>query len=101
MELPSESWEIGILRGREIPEISTCCPTEWKQIPEVNFSPERRSQHGEQPRGPFLRMKETSPHLQEKPLAFLLEPRSYRHRPKHVRLIQTHASYVLIAARHI
>ena len=46
-------------------------------------------------------MKETSPHLQEKLLAFLLEPRSYRHRPKHVRLIQTHASYVLIAAPYI
>ena len=39
--------------------------------------------------------------MQEKLLAFLLEPRSYRHRPKHVRLIQTHASYVLIAAQYI
>ena len=39
--------------------------------------------------------------MQEKLLAFLLEPRSYRHHPKHVRLIQTHASYVLIAAPYI
>ena len=29
--------------------MSTCCPTEAKQIPEVNFSPERRSQQREEP----------------------------------------------------
>ena len=29
--------------------MSTCCPTESKQIPEVNFSPERGSQQREQP----------------------------------------------------
>jgi hypothetical protein len=29
--------------------MSTCCPTESKQIPEVNFSPERGSQQREEP----------------------------------------------------
>src|SRR6516225_4359603 len=29
--------------------MSTCCPTESKQIPQVNFSPERRSQQSEEP----------------------------------------------------
>src|SRR5271157_5286953 len=29
--------------------MSTCCPTESKQIPEVNFYPERGSQQREQP----------------------------------------------------
>ena len=29
--------------------MSTCCPTKSKQIPEVNFSPERRSQQSEEP----------------------------------------------------
>ena len=28
--------------------MATCCPTESKQIPEVKFSPERRSQQGEE-----------------------------------------------------
>jgi aminoglycoside phosphotransferase family enzyme/predicted kinase len=46
-------------------------------------------------------MKDTHPLSQEKLLAFLLEPRSYRHCPKRVRLIQTHASYVLIAAPYV
>src|SRR5271166_4047303 len=32
--LLSESWEIGILRCREVPKMSTCCPTESKQIPQ-------------------------------------------------------------------
>ncbi|PYI82940.1 MAG: phosphotransferase, partial [Verrucomicrobia bacterium] len=30
-------------------------------------------------------------------LPFLLNPKSYPHRPKHVRLVQTHASYVFLA----
>jgi hypothetical protein len=29
--------------------MSTCCPTESKHIPQVNFSPERRSQKREEP----------------------------------------------------
>jgi len=29
--------------------MSACCPTESKQIPEVNFCPERGSQQREQP----------------------------------------------------
>ncbi len=29
--------------------MSTCCPTESKQIPQINFSPERRSQQREEP----------------------------------------------------
>jgi hypothetical protein len=45
----SESWEIGILRSSQVSEMSTCCPTESKQIPEVNFSPERGSQQREEP----------------------------------------------------
>src|ERR1700730_17043672 len=45
----SESWEIGIMRSSQVSEMSTCCPTESKQIPEVNFSPERGSQQREEP----------------------------------------------------
>ena len=45
--------------------------------------------------------KETSPVSQEKLLAFLLEPRSYSHRPERVRLAQTHASYLLLAAPYV
>ena len=29
--------------------MATCCPRESQQIPQVNFSPERRSQQGEEP----------------------------------------------------
>jgi uncharacterized protein len=44
-------------------------------------------------------MKNTSPVSQEKKLvAFLSDPRSYPCRPKRVRLIQTHASYLLLVA---
>ncbi|MBV9130709.1 MAG: phosphotransferase, partial [Verrucomicrobia bacterium] len=46
-------------------------------------------------------MKKTSPVAPEKLLAFLLEPRSYPHRPHRVRLIQTHISYLLIAAPYV
>src|SRR5215472_5680903 len=49
MRLVSESREIGVLRSREISEMSTCCPTEFQQIPEVNVSPERSSQQREEP----------------------------------------------------
>jgi aminoglycoside phosphotransferase family enzyme/predicted kinase len=42
--------------------------------------------------------KEASPVSREKLLAFLLEHRSYPHRPTRIRLIETHASYVLLAA---
>ena len=45
----SESWKIGVLRSSEISEMATCCPTESKQIPQINFSPECRSQQGEEP----------------------------------------------------
>ena len=46
-------------------------------------------------------MKESSPVSSEKLLAFLLEPRSYPHRPKRVRLFQTHASYLLLVAPYV
>jgi aminoglycoside phosphotransferase family enzyme/predicted kinase len=45
--------------------------------------------------------KEISPVSSESLLAFLLEPRSYPHRPKRVRLVQTHASYVLLVAPYV
>src|SRR5438067_232063 len=38
---------------------------------------------------------------QDKLLRFLSDPRSYPCRPKRVRLIQTHASYLLIAAPYV
>jgi hypothetical protein len=34
-------------------------------------------------------------------LAFLLEPHSYPHRPQRVRLVQTHASYLLLVAPYV
>ena len=43
-------------------------------------------------------MKKVNPVSQEELLAFLLEPSSYPHRPKYVRLKQTHSSYVLLAS---
>jgi hypothetical protein len=46
-------------------------------------------------------MKESSPVSSRKLLAFLLEPRSYPHRPKRVVLVQTHASYVLLVAPYV
>ena len=36
-------------------------------------------------------------HAQEELLPFLLNPKSYPHQPRHVRLVQTHASFVFIA----
>ena len=39
----------------------------------------------------------TAAFSQEQLLPFLLNPNSYPHRPKQVRLLQTHASYVLLA----
>ena len=42
--------------------------------------------------------KEVSPVSQDELLAFLLDARSYPHRPRQVRLKQTHSSYVLLAA---
>ena len=42
--------------------------------------------------------KEVNPVSEEELLAFLLEPHSYPHSPKYVRLKQTHSSYVLLAA---
>src|SRR5262249_11297961 len=38
------------------------------------------------------------PVMQEQLLPFLLNPRSYPHRPRRVQLVQTHASFVFIAA---
>jgi hypothetical protein len=32
MGLLGESWEIGVLWGREIPKMSTCCPTEMRRV---------------------------------------------------------------------
>jgi uncharacterized protein len=46
-------------------------------------------------------MKEISRVASEKLLTFLLEPRSYLHRPYRVRLVQTHVSYLLLAAPHV
>ena len=46
-------------------------------------------------------MKESSPVSSGKLLAFLLEPRSYPHRPKRVLLVQTYASYVLLVAPYV
>jgi uncharacterized protein len=43
-------------------------------------------------------LKATNPVSQEKLLAFLLDPHSYPHRPRYVRLKQTHCSYVLLVA---
>src|ERR1700739_4336447 len=45
----SESWKIGVLWGGQVSKVSTCCPTEAKQFPQIDFSPERRSQQREQP----------------------------------------------------
>ena len=45
-----------------------------------------------------MSIKEVNPVSQEELLAFLLEPHSYPHHPKHVRLKQTHSSYVFLAA---
>ncbi len=44
---------------------------------------------------------EISPITQEQLLAFLLDRRSYSHHPRSVRLIQTHASYVFLAAPYV
>ena len=45
-----------------------------------------------------MSLKEADRVSQEKLLAFLLDPHSYPHRPRYVRLKQTHCSYVLLAA---
>ena len=42
-------------------------------------------------------VKEINPISQEQLLAFLLNPHSFPHRPNHVRLKQTHSSWVLLA----
>jgi aminoglycoside phosphotransferase family enzyme/predicted kinase len=42
-----------------------------------------------------------SPVSSEKLLAFLLEPRSYPHKPKRVRIVQTHASYLSLVAPYV
>src|SRR5882724_5887526 len=42
-----------------------------------------------------------SPITQEQLLGFLLDRRSYSHHPRSVRLIQTHASYVFLAAPYV
>jgi uncharacterized protein len=44
---------------------------------------------------------EISPVTQKQLLAFLSDRRSYPHRPRNVRLIQTHASYVFLAAPYV
>ncbi len=44
-----------------------------------------------------MSIKEVNPVSQEELLAFLLDPHSYPHRPRYVRLKQTHSSYVLLA----
>jgi hypothetical protein len=44
----SESWKIGVLRGSKVSKASTCCPTESKQIAQINFAPERRTQQREE-----------------------------------------------------
>src|SRR6266446_9081309 len=41
-------------------------------------------------------MKQQTSISQEKLIAFLLDPQSYPHHPRRVRLVQTHASYVFI-----
>ena len=46
-------------------------------------------------------MKEDASVLQEELMTFLLDPCSYPHHPKHVRLIQTHASYVLLVPSYV
>jgi aminoglycoside phosphotransferase family enzyme/predicted kinase len=43
-------------------------------------------------------MKNTGPVSQEKLVAFLSDPRSYPRRPRCVRVIQTHTSYLILAA---
>jgi uncharacterized protein len=45
--------------------------------------------------------KKASPVSQERLLAFLLKPHSYPRRPRRVRLIQTHASYLLMVAPYV
>ena len=40
--------EIGVLRGSKVSKASTCCPTESKQIAQINFAPERRTQQREE-----------------------------------------------------
>ena len=47
--------------------------------------------------GKVMRHEEPSVHAQEELLPFLLNPNSYPHRPRTVRLVQTHASFVFIA----
>lgn len=46
-------------------------------------------------------MKNTASVSQEELVAFLSDPRSYPRRPKCVRVIQTHASYLLVAAPYV
>jgi aminoglycoside phosphotransferase family enzyme/predicted kinase len=50
---------------------------------------------------PKTEATEISPVTQKQLLAFLLDRRSYSHRPRNVRLIQTHASYVSLAAPYV
>lgn len=46
-------------------------------------------------------MKEDASVLQKELITFLLDPCSYPHHPKRVRLIQTHASYVLLVPSYV
>src|SRR5690348_8097073 len=41
--------KIGVLRGGQVAEVSTCYPTEAEQIPQIHFAPERRPQQSEEP----------------------------------------------------
>jgi aminoglycoside phosphotransferase family enzyme/predicted kinase len=50
---------------------------------------------------PKTESAEISPTAQKQLLAFLLDRHSYSHHPRSVRLIQTHASYVFLAAPYV
>ena len=52
-------------------------------------------------KAPKTETAEISPITQEQLLAFLLDRCSYSHHPRSVRLIQTHASYVFLAAPYV
>jgi aminoglycoside phosphotransferase family enzyme/predicted kinase len=49
----------------------------------------------------FMPLKQINPVAREELLAFLLNPGSYPHRPKRVRLEQTHCSYVFLASPYV
>jgi aminoglycoside phosphotransferase family enzyme/predicted kinase len=50
---------------------------------------------------PARAVRKDRPIAREKLVAFLSDPRSYPDRPRTVRLIQTHASYVLMTSRYV